>query len=210
MDKSVIFLKAVQNTLFLSYNCFFSYINISPFPALHSVIHIISHFYPFFFPCHLFSFSKFVVTSPGCIPVLKSWGLFQVKVVSEEQPQELICCDRQCWTVCSSLNSTSDTPALAVRPAATSLWRWEATHYHFTARTEFLCKIAHLYKSQGLVRELLSESTLTIDLGISPTVQSREQLSWSASKETHMCESSVFIVKEDTNTIHPSVQLHLL
>lgn len=58
MDKSVIFLKAVQNTLFLSYNCFFSYINISPFPALHSVIHIISHFYPFFIPCHFFLFQQ--------------------------------------------------------------------------------------------------------------------------------------------------------
>lgn len=68
--------------------------------------------------------SRFVVTSLGCVPVSKSWGLFLVKAVSEEQPEEASCCDRQCWTVCSSLNSIADIPALPTRPATTYVWRW--------------------------------------------------------------------------------------
>lgn len=69
-------------------------------------------------------FSRFVLTWPGCVPASRSWGLFQVKVVSEEQPGEASCCDRRCWTVCNSLNSTSDIPVQETRPAITHLWRW--------------------------------------------------------------------------------------
>lgn len=72
-------------------------------------------------------YSKFEVIWPGFIPAWKSWGLFQVMAVSEEQPEEVICCDRPCWTVCSSLNNTWDTLALAARPAAMHIWRWVQT-----------------------------------------------------------------------------------
>jgi len=69
-------------------------------------------------------FSKFAVTWPGYIPASKSWGPFQVEVASGEPLGQEICSDRQCWTVYSSLNNTSDTLVLETRPATMHLWRW--------------------------------------------------------------------------------------